>query len=176
MDIEQAFKQQVQNNYSQKMQELANLNGWDNFWNAGYSIIFNLLVPKKLDSRKNLKETNKQEIISEIKLITMIQILLIIIEAILQKTFTKEELQYKDNIIFSVTVILMFLNPSYNQAEISASKVQKHMKQWNSDPFIRSLVDLSNQESNNSNEYYEDMDSNNNNNKSDNSSDNNEDN
>jgi hypothetical protein len=58
----------------------------------------------------------------------------------LQKTFTKEELQYKDNIIFNVTVILMFLDPSYNQAEISASKVQEHMKQWNSDPFIRSLV------------------------------------
>ncbi|CAI2187768.1 18565_t:CDS:2 [Funneliformis geosporum] len=38
MDIEQAFKQQVQTNYSQKMQELANLDGWNNFWNAGYSI------------------------------------------------------------------------------------------------------------------------------------------
>ena len=58
----------------------------------------------------------------------------------MQKTFTKEELQYKDNIIFSVTVILMFLDPSYNQAEILASKVQERMKQWNLDPFIRSLI------------------------------------
>ncbi len=31
MDIEQAFKQQVQTNYSQKMQEFTNLNRWDNF-------------------------------------------------------------------------------------------------------------------------------------------------
>ena len=34
----------------------------------------------------------------------------------------------------------MFLDPSYDQAEISASKVQERMKQWNSDPFMRSLV------------------------------------
>lgn len=38
-DIEQAFKLQVQTNYSQKMQELASLDGWDNFWNAGHSIV-----------------------------------------------------------------------------------------------------------------------------------------
>ena len=60
----------------------------------------------------------------------------------MQKTFTKEEMQYKDNIIFGITVILMFLDPLYDQAEISASKVQERMKQWNSDPFIRSLVSL----------------------------------
>ncbi|CAI2178845.1 329_t:CDS:2, partial [Funneliformis geosporum] len=75
-----------------------------------------------------------------------------IIEAILQKTFTKEELQHKDNIIFGIIVILMFLDSSYNQAEISALK------------------------SNNSNEYYENMDSDNNNKESDNSSNDNEDN
>jgi len=39
-DIEQAFKLQVQTNYPQKMQELVNLDGWDNFWNAGHSIVW----------------------------------------------------------------------------------------------------------------------------------------
>ena len=38
-DIEQAFKLQVQTNYSQKMQELISLDGWDNFWKAGHSIV-----------------------------------------------------------------------------------------------------------------------------------------
>ena len=38
-DIEQAFKMQIQDNYSQKMQELINLDGWDKFWNAGHSIV-----------------------------------------------------------------------------------------------------------------------------------------
>jgi hypothetical protein len=63
-----------------------------------------------------------------------------IIEAILQKTFNREELQYKDNIIFGVTVVLMFLDPKYDQAEISASKVQERMKKWNPDPLMQSLV------------------------------------
>lgn len=38
-DIEQAFKLQIQTNYLQKMQELVNLDGWDNFWNARHSIV-----------------------------------------------------------------------------------------------------------------------------------------
>ena len=63
-----------------------------------------------------------------------------IIEVILQKTFTKEELEYKDNVIFGVTVISMYLDPSYDQAEISASKVEERMKQKNLDPFIKKLV------------------------------------
>ena len=58
----------------------------------------------------------------------------------MQKTFTEEELQYKDNVIFGVTVILMFLDPLYDQAEILASKVQERMKQWNSNPLMQSLV------------------------------------
>ena len=44
MDIEQAFKLQIQTNYAQKMQELTNLDGWDNFWNTGYSIVYFLLI------------------------------------------------------------------------------------------------------------------------------------
>ena len=63
-----------------------------------------------------------------------------VIEAILQKVFTKEELQYKDNVIFGITVILMYLDPSYDQAEIIASKVEERMKQQDSDTYIQSLV------------------------------------
>ncbi|CAG8756601.1 5175_t:CDS:2, partial [Funneliformis caledonium] len=37
-EIEQAFKLQIQNDYSQKMQELVNSNGWDDLWNAAYSV------------------------------------------------------------------------------------------------------------------------------------------
>ena len=50
------------------------------------------------------------------------------------------ELQYKDNVIFGVTVILMFLDPLYDQAEISASKVQERMTQRNSNPIQIDLV------------------------------------
>lgn len=63
-----------------------------------------------------------------------------IIEVILQKTFNEEELQNKDNVIFGITVILMFLDPTYDQAEISSSKVQERMNQWESDPIIRKWV------------------------------------
>ncbi|CAI2170759.1 2596_t:CDS:2 [Funneliformis geosporum] len=139
MDIEQASKQQVQTNYSQKMQELANLDG----------------VKQARNNLKNKVDNDNPDSPY-------------IIEAILQKTFTKEELQHKDNIIFSITVILMFLDPSYNQAEISALKFEYNDKEQSED--------LSNQKSNNSNEYYENTDSNNNNEESDNSSDNNKDN
>ena len=38
-EIEQAFKSQIQNDYSQKMQELINLNEWDDLWNSVYSIM-----------------------------------------------------------------------------------------------------------------------------------------
>ncbi|GBB84049.1 hypothetical protein RclHR1_10690012 [Rhizophagus clarus] len=59
IEVEQAFKLQVQTDFSQKMQELINLDGWDKFWNAGHFIIF----LKKFASEKNLIEFNKQEII-----------------------------------------------------------------------------------------------------------------
>ncbi|CAB4394373.1 unnamed protein product [Rhizophagus irregularis] len=44
------------------------------------------------------------------------------IESILQKVFTEEELKNKDNIKFGVTVAWMFLDPTYDQIEISSSK------------------------------------------------------
>ncbi|CAG8609864.1 10607_t:CDS:2, partial [Funneliformis caledonium] len=64
-----------------------------------------------------------------------------IIEAILQKTFNKEELQNSNNIIFGVTVILMFLDPTYDQAEISSSKVYERMNKWESDPIVQKWLE-----------------------------------
>ena len=63
-----------------------------------------------------------------------------IIKAILQKTFSKEELQNKNNIIFGVTVTLMFLDPTYDQAEISSSKLQERMDKWESELIIQKWV------------------------------------
>ena len=63
-----------------------------------------------------------------------------IIESILQKAFNEEELQNKDNIIFGITVILMFFDPTYDQAEIVSSKVQERMNKWDSDPIVRKWV------------------------------------
>ncbi|CAG8637027.1 12521_t:CDS:2 [Funneliformis caledonium] len=45
-----------------------------------------------------------------------------VIEAILQKAFTKEELQNQDNIKFGITVALIFLDLTYDQVEILSSK------------------------------------------------------
>ena len=38
-EIEKAFKSQVQVSHPNKMQELANSNGWDDLWSSGYSIV-----------------------------------------------------------------------------------------------------------------------------------------
>lgn len=64
------------------------------------------------------------------------------IEAILQKVFTEEELQNKDNIKYGVTVAWMFLDPTYDQVEISSSKVQERMNQWDSNSIIQDWVSI----------------------------------
>lgn len=63
-----------------------------------------------------------------------------IVEAILQKTFNKEELQNRNNVIFGITVTLMFLDPTYDQAEISSSKLQERMNKWESESIIQQWV------------------------------------
>lgn len=63
-----------------------------------------------------------------------------IIEAILQRTFNNEELQNENNIIFGITVTIMFLDPTYDQAEISSSKVQERMNKWESNAIIQKWV------------------------------------
>ncbi|CAI2190335.1 7474_t:CDS:2, partial [Funneliformis geosporum] len=47
-----------------------------------------------------------------------------VIKAILQKAFTKEELQNQDNIKFGITVAQMFLDLTYDQVEILSSKLK----------------------------------------------------
>ena len=64
------------------------------------------------------------------------------IESILQKVFTEEELQNKDNIKFGVTVAQMFLDPTYDQIEISSSKVHERINQWDSNPIIQDWVSI----------------------------------
>ncbi|PKC58939.1 hypothetical protein RhiirA1_400309 [Rhizophagus irregularis] len=59
------------------------------------------------------------------------------IEFILQRSFSKEELQIMDNVKFGITVILMLLDPIYDQPEVSSSKVQEHMGKWDSDAVIQ---------------------------------------
>ena len=39
-EIEQAFKSQIQNDYSQKMQELDHSNGWDDLRNSTYIVFY----------------------------------------------------------------------------------------------------------------------------------------
>ena len=63
-----------------------------------------------------------------------------IIETILQRVFTKEELQNKNNIKFGVIVSVMILDPTYDQVEIVSSKVQERMNKWESDPIIQRWV------------------------------------
>ncbi|CAB4415074.1 unnamed protein product [Rhizophagus irregularis] len=42
-----------------------------------------------------------------------------------------------DNVKFGITVILMLLDPTYDQPEVSSSKVQEHMGKWDSDAIIQ---------------------------------------
>ncbi|PKC50924.1 hypothetical protein RhiirA1_485004 [Rhizophagus irregularis] len=70
------------------------------------------------------------------------------IESILQKVFTEEKLKNKDNIKFGVTVAWMFLDPTYDQIEISSLKTLKIEPLWLRLPVIkRSLPTESNDHS-----------------------------
>ncbi|EXX64321.1 hypothetical protein RirG_057270 [Rhizophagus irregularis DAOM 197198w] len=42
-----------------------------------------------------------------------------------------------DNVKFSITVILMLLDPTYDQPKVSSSKVQECMGKWDSDVVIQ---------------------------------------
>ncbi|GBC50472.2 hypothetical protein GLOIN_2v1777227 [Rhizophagus irregularis DAOM 181602=DAOM 197198] len=53
------------------------------------------------------------------------------------KNASKEELQIMDNVKFSITVILMLLDPTYDQPKVSSSKVQECMGKWDSDVVIQ---------------------------------------
>ncbi|RGB21620.1 hypothetical protein C1646_777627 [Rhizophagus diaphanus] len=111
-EVEQAFKLQIQADFPQKIQELVNLNEWNNL----------------RDLWKKIDDSNQKSPC--------------IIEVILQKAFSKEELQNKNNIKFGVIVALMFLDPTYNQIKILSSKVQERMNQWDSNSIIPLSIDV----------------------------------
>ncbi|CAB4436214.1 unnamed protein product [Rhizophagus irregularis] len=131
-DLEQAFKSQIQAHYPKKIQELDDSSEWIKLWNAVHSIMLEYFRNHKSSYVRKIKDA--------------IYILPYTIEAILQKVFTEEELQNKDNVKFGVTVAWMFLDPTYDQVEISSSKVQERMNQWDSNK-IGEFTDSGDQES-----------------------------
>ncbi|PKY55434.1 hypothetical protein RhiirA4_474888 [Rhizophagus irregularis] len=129
--IEEAFKSQIQKDCPKKMQELINSNGCENLWNAAYSITLEYFRNHRAAYIRKIKDAtymflnlfscklNKFATPEEVR-------------SILQRTFNNEELQNENNIIFGITVTIMFLDPTYDQAEISSSKVQERMNKWES--------------------------------------------
>ncbi|CAB4438480.1 unnamed protein product [Rhizophagus irregularis] len=143
-EVEQAFKLQVQADFPQKIQELVNSNEWNNLWKAMHSImleyfrnyrsfyvqkikdaIYNIfnLFSYKLDqfaSPTEIVQWKKSERITKArhdfwkKMDDSDQKSPCIIEVILQRAFSKEELQNENNIKFGVIVVLMFLDPTYD--------------------------------------------------------------
>ncbi|CAB5361161.1 unnamed protein product [Rhizophagus irregularis] len=133
-DIERAFKSKIQTDYPKKLQEIVDSSGWDNFWNAGYSIILEYFH----------NEPNSSSLI----------------EDILRKVFMKEELQNENNIKFGITVAWMLLDPSYDQVEISSSKVQERMDKWDTDSIIQKWLNKKNNNNEINSEYNSELDEN----------------
>ncbi|CAB4438554.1 unnamed protein product [Rhizophagus irregularis] len=107
-EVEQAFKLQVQADFPQKIQELVNSNEWNNLWKAMHSIPYrNCTVEKSERITKARHNFWKKMDDSDQKSPC-------IIEVILQRAFSKEELQNENNIKFGVIVVLMFLDPTYD--------------------------------------------------------------
>ncbi|PKY57430.1 hypothetical protein RhiirA4_481006 [Rhizophagus irregularis] len=153
-EVEQAFKLQVQADFPQKIQELVNSNEWNNlsFYvrkikDAIYNI-FNLFSYKldQFASPTEIVQWKKSERITKArhdfwkKMDDSDQKSPCIIEVILQRAFSKEELQNENNIKFGVIVALIFLDPTYDQIEILSSKVQERMNQWDSNPIVQKWV------------------------------------
>ncbi|CAB4381520.1 unnamed protein product [Rhizophagus irregularis] len=166
-EIEEAFKSQIQKDCPKKMQELINSNGWENLWNAAYSITLEYFRNHRAAYIRKIKDAtymflnlfscklNKFTTPEEVRcwkesekvkqargnLLNRVDSKDLqsprIIEAILQRTFNNEELQNENNIIFGITVTIMFLDPTYDQAEILSSKVQERMNKWESNAIIQ---------------------------------------
>ncbi|CAB4387258.1 unnamed protein product [Rhizophagus irregularis] len=163
-DIERAFKSKIQTDYPKKLQEIVDSSGWDNFWNAGYSIILEyfrnyrssyvrkikdaVYATFNLISHKLNKFANNEPNSSSL------------IEDILRKVFMKEELQNENNIKFGITVAWMLLDPSYDQVEISSSKVQERMDKWDTDSIIQKWLNKKNNNNEINSEYNSELDEN----------------
>uniref|UniRef100_U9SUB8 Uncharacterized protein n=1 Tax=Rhizophagus irregularis (strain DAOM 181602 / DAOM 197198 / MUCL 43194) TaxID=747089 RepID=U9SUB8_RHIID len=78
----------------------------------------------------------------------------------LRKVFMKEELQNENNIKFGITVAWMLLDPSYDQVEISSSKVQERMDKWDTDSIIQKWLNKKNNNNEINSEYNSELDEN----------------
>ncbi|PKB93126.1 hypothetical protein RhiirA5_387384, partial [Rhizophagus irregularis] len=165
-EIERVFKLQIQTDHPEKMRELSSLNGWSKLWDASYSIVleyfrnhrssyvrkikdtvytvFNLFTckPNKFTGPKEVRRWKESETVKNARLNLWNKMdndpdSLYFIEFILQRSFSKEELQIMDNVKFGITVILMLLDPTYDQPEVSSSKVQERIGKWDSDVVIQ---------------------------------------
>ncbi|GBC32054.1 uncharacterized protein OCT59_012823 [Rhizophagus irregularis] len=188
-DIERAFKSKIQTDYPKKLQEIVDSSGWDNFWNAGYSITleyfhnyrssyvhkikdavyatFNLISHKlnKFASPTEVRSWKESEQVKQARSNLWNKIdnepnSPSLIEDILRKVFMKEELQNENNIKFSITVAWMLLDPSYDQVEISSSKVQERMDKWDTDSIIQKWLNKKNNNNEINSEYNSELDEN----------------
>ncbi|CAB4383652.1 unnamed protein product [Rhizophagus irregularis] len=188
-DIERAFKSKIQTDYPKKLQEIVDSSGWDNFWNAGYSITleyfrnyrssyvrkikdavyatFNLISHKlnKFASPTEVRSWKESEQVKQARSNLWNKIdnepnSPSLIEDILRKVFMKEELQNENNIKFGITVAWMLLDPSYDQVEISSSKVQERMDKWDTDSIIQKWLNKKNNNNEINSEYNSELDEN----------------
>lgn len=109
--------------------------------------VFNLFTckPNKFTSSEEVRRWKESETVKNARLNLWNKMdndpdLLYFIEFILQRSFSKEELQIMVNVKFGITVILMLLDPTYDQPEVLSSKVQERMGKWNSDVVIQKWV------------------------------------
>ncbi|CAB4437001.1 unnamed protein product [Rhizophagus irregularis] len=135
-DLEQAFKSQIQAHYPNKIRELDDSNATYIYLNLFSCKLDQFAGPEEVRNWKKSEKVIKARHDLWHKMDDDPDSLYTI-ESILQKVFTEEELKNKDNIKFGVTVTWMFLDPTYDQIEISSSKVQERMNQWDSNPIIQ---------------------------------------
>ncbi|CAB5383590.1 unnamed protein product [Rhizophagus irregularis] len=148
-DLEQAFKSQIQAHYPNKIWELDDSSEWIKLWNAMLEYFQNhkssyvqkikdaIYIYLNLFSCKLDQFAGPEEVRNWKKSEKVIKARHDLwhkmdddpdspytIESILQKVFIEEKLKNKDNIKFDVTVTWMFLDPTYDQIEISSSKLK----------------------------------------------------
>ncbi|CAB4385770.1 unnamed protein product [Rhizophagus irregularis] len=129
-EIEEAFKSQIQKDCPKKMQELINSNGWENLWNAAYSIILEYFRNHRAAYIRKIKDAT--------------YMFLNLFSCKLNKFATSEEVRcWKESEkVKQARGNLLNYTCSRNlheagQAEISSSKVQERMNKWESNAIIQ---------------------------------------
>ncbi|CAB4394701.1 unnamed protein product [Rhizophagus irregularis] len=138
--VEQAFKLQVQVDFSQKMQELVNSNEWNNLWKAMHSIMLeyfqnhrSFYVRKIKDAIYNIFNLFSYKLDQFASPTEIVQW-----KKSERITKARHDLWKKmDDSNQKSPLALMFLDPTYDQIEILSSKVQERMNQWDSNPIVQ---------------------------------------